>query len=313
MNFQTLLTVETADTYIDIALRAARTNKRSLNARDAKKAELEQVNTINKSLSSHLLKIVKSFPSINHMSEFYINLTKLTVGTGKLKKSLGAVQWAVSSVRKMSGRYTVMMKKSKDKNTSEKLRKEYYGRVTSIVKQINKELKNLEDSRKIMKGFPTIKQKYYTVAIAGYPNVGKSSLLRKLTLATPNVRNYSFTTKSLNIGYMGGVQLIDTPGAFDRNVEDMNPIEKQAYLAIKYAAELVLFIIDPSESCGYDVKTQQKLANRVKKLQETIVIYNKSDLVDSDGLSISCTTGKGISSIKKLIKKHKSESQNKYN
>ena len=45
-----------------------------------------------------------------------------------------------------------------------------------------------------MKDYPTIKTSLFTVAICGFPNVGKTTLLSKMTPSEPEISNYSFTT-----------------------------------------------------------------------------------------------------------------------
>ena len=46
-----------------------------------------------------------------------------------------------------------------------------------------------------------IKKFSLDVALFGFPNVGKSTLLSKLTPSKPKIANYSFTTKRINMGY----------------------------------------------------------------------------------------------------------------
>jgi len=196
-------------------------------------------------------------------------------------------------------------------------RNEFYGRLSSIVKQINPGLQYLEQARRTMKQYPASsvsRTGRFTVAIAGYPNVGKSSLLANLTTAKPKVRNYAFTTTQLNFGYMGKIQFVDTPGAFDRDLDEMNDIEKQAYLAVKYVADLVLVVIDPTESCGYKEKVQLNLAERLKKHKPILIAYSMSDKKSVPSkLCFSSVSRFGISTIKKLIKEHESKGQDKHN
>ena len=112
------------------------------------------------------------------------------------------------------------------------VRKEFIGRVSSVLKQIYPNMAFLGVARNKLKNMPTVKD-LPSVVIAGYPNVGKSTLLRTLTTAEPEVNSYPFTTKGLNIGYTEeGVQIIDTPGVLDRPIYERNDIELHAVVAI---------------------------------------------------------------------------------
>jgi nucleolar GTP-binding protein len=48
-----------------------------------------------------------------------------------------------------------------------------------------------------MSRLPSIDPATRTLLLCGYPNVGKSSLMNKLTRADVEVQPYAFTTKSL--------------------------------------------------------------------------------------------------------------------
>ncbi|MDH7506988.1 MAG: 50S ribosome-binding GTPase, partial [Candidatus Thermoplasmatota archaeon] len=194
-----------------------------------------------------------------------------------------------------------------------KKQKEIFGRISDIVKQVNNELITLSNAVEELKKLPQI-QAIPTVVIAGYPNVGKSSILRCLSFAKPEIAEYPFTTKEIHIGHIDlkqkyikkQIQLIDTPGLLDRPINKKNVIEKQAIAALTHLADIILFVIDPSETCGYLLKDQLNLLNQIQnlfKLCPFIIVENKADLKKNNSkyLKISCETKEGIDLLKKEI------------
>ena len=223
MNFQSLIMVEKADFYLDIAFRqgkeaAERFRQKKCKDRltKSKSIELERIKAVEKSLDKSLGRILNSFPAIDDLPPFYNELVRTTIDYESLKKSLGGVNWAKKRVALLSGTYETKLKRAREISLMNSARREFYGRIASVLKQISPELAFIEESRKIMKGFPTIKTSLKSVCIFGFPNVGKTTLLYKLTGSKPEINSYAFTTKSINIGYAQiegmKVQFIDTPG-----------------------------------------------------------------------------------------------------
>ena len=230
----------------------------------------------------------------------------IRIDTDKLKKSLGAINWAKKTCQMIYSKQSKSLKKSKNLNFLMKKQKEIYGRISSVIKQIDKELILLAKAQNIMKNFPDIDD-IPTVVIAGYPNVGKSSILRCLSSAKPKIAQYPFTTKEIHVGHIERrenhlikrFQLIDTPGLLDRPFSKRNIIEKQALAALTHLADIIFFIIDPSETSGYSIKDQMNLLSQVKKMfsaSSIIIIENKVDVKRTDlkNLKVSCKTGEGI-------------------
>ena len=97
--------------------------------------------------------------------------------------------------------------------------------------------------------------------MTGFPNVGKSSFINKITRADVDVQPYAFTTKSLYVGHTDFKylrwQVVDTPGILDHPLEDRNTIEMQAITALAHLRAAVLYFLDPSEQCGHTLDQQK--------------------------------------------------------
>lgn len=312
MNFQNLLTVGTADFYLDVAFRKAK-EKTDLQRgkvigkrlEKSKALELKRICVVKDSLSSNFTNILKSFPSLNTLPRFYLELVKCTIDYVGMKKSLGALNWAEKKIRYFYGFYAGKIGNCNDLARINSYRREFYGRVSSVVKQIKKELQFLEASRKIMKSYPALKTDIKTAVITGFPNVGKTTLLYKLTGSKPEISDYAFTTKSLNLSYLKHnnrkIQIIDAPGTLNR-FDKMNSIEKQAHLAIKYLADTLIYVFDLTEPFPLD--EQIKLYESLRKEDKEIIVYlSKTDFLEKDKMNSFRKDFNFISNIESLKNK----------
>ena len=294
MNFQDLKKVENYQVYLDVAIKRADAKanllRQSIKLKSvsrttkSRRIEIDRIKIINENLCEKLNIIYTGFPSFDNLPEFYNQLIKLFLDYDNIKKSLGSVNWAERQIKKLSRSATIGIKIEEKPSLITKISNSAVGRICSIMKQINKFLIKLENARKTMKNFPAIKTSVFTIAIAGFPNVGKSTLLKKLTSSDPEIRDYAFTTKKLNVGYYRKdgkkLQFIDTPGTFAR-FNKMNPIEKQAFLAMKYCANIIVYIFDLSDAT-YSLVDQKKLFQQILDLDRDIIIYlSKTDIVDN--------------------------------
>ena len=93
---------------------------------------------------------------------------------------------------------------------------------------------------------------------------------------------------------------MDTPGILDRPSEERNAIERQALSAMMNVASVILFILDPSEHCGYPIDIQLRLLDEVKGMVTVpvVVVANKSDITVREGYqSMSTETGEGVDEV----------------
>jgi nucleolar GTP-binding protein len=130
----------------------------------------------------------------------------------------------------------------------------------TIIKRQAQSLQYLEQIRQHLARLPSIDPNTRTLLICGFPNVGKSSFLNKVTQADVEVQPYAFTTKSLYVGHTDYKylrwQVVDTPGILDHALEERNTIELQAITAMAHLRASILYIMDVSEQCGYSIEEQ---------------------------------------------------------
>jgi len=285
---------------IDKAFRRAS----KVSGRGRKEKAINKLSTLSNVFSDNFNRIMSSHPSYQNLPPFYREIIDTIVGIGKLRKSLGALSWANSAIQKIINKGIREVKGGKD---PEIVLRSVYGRISSIVNQISHELDFLIEAKQRMREIPTLSDDP-VVVVAGYPNVGKSSLVAAISTVKPEIASYPFTTKKIFVG-KGKIgdkifQLIDTPGLLDRPIYKRNVIEKKAISCLRYLANCIVFIIDPTETCGYSIENQTSLLNEIKREFKvpTISVYSKSDLHKlRDRPAFSVITGEGIEEIKSLI------------
>jgi nucleolar GTP-binding protein len=164
--------------------------------------------------------------------------------------------------------------------------------MATIMKRQKDPLAYLEQVRQHMSRLPAIDPNTRTLIICGYPNVGKSSFINKVTRADVDVQPYAFTTKSLFVGHLDYKylrwQVIDTPGVLDHPLEEMNTIEMQSITALAHLKSCVLYFMDLSEQCGYTIEAQCKLFHSIKPLfsnKPTLLVINKVDVMRLEDLT----------------------------
>ncbi|MDN5357798.1 MAG: NOG1 family protein [Candidatus Methanomethylophilaceae archaeon] len=305
-------TVLTSEELMDKAYsRAAKITKNGTNALDGKKkTTLAKVTASGDIVVTTLNGYVSRFPRIDKEDDFFPQLVDLVIGIDRYKKALGALNWAAGRTDKLKNESLREIRRSKDISYIDSTRNSFYGRMSSYIRQISKDLLFLQEAKNKFRHLPAIQPDIPTIVVAGFPNVGKSSLVKAMSTAAPEIAPYPFTTKGIIIGHIEDdwrkFQIIDTPGLLDRSFEERNDIEKQAVLALRYLTNIMIFILDPSETCGYSMEKQTALLRSIQEGfvgVDIIVAESKSDILrtNSGNLFFSAQTGENMEEIRGLI------------
>ncbi len=164
------------------------------------------------------------------------------------------------------------------------------------------------------------------VGLVGFPNVGKSTLLSRVTNAKPKIANYHFTTLSPNLGVVdldgGGFVIADIPGLIEGASEGLGLGHE--FLRHIERTKVIVHLVDAASTEGRDPiddinkinteltaynpeimkKPQVIAANKIDVLyeeDEQQVIQKLKDTFEPQGIPvfpISAVSGKGV---KKLL------------
>jgi nucleolar GTP-binding protein len=257
----------------------------------------------------------------------YADLMNALYDRDHYKLALSQLNTAKHLIDQVANDYVRLLKFGDSLFRCKQLKKACLGRMATIMKRQKDSLAYLEQVRQHLARLPSIDPVSRTLIICGYPNVGKSSFMNKLTKADVEVQPYAFTTKSLFVGHIDYKylrwQCIDTPGILDHPLEQRNTIEMQSITALAHLRACIMFFIDLSEQCGYTFEDQVKLYNSIKPLfvdKPILLVVNKIDVKRPEDLSaeeralldeiladpmvsmgqISCFTDEGVMEIRNM-------------
>ena len=163
--------------------------------------------------------------------------------------------------------------------------------------------------------------------LVGYPNVGKSTLISRISAAKPKVANYAFTTLEPNLGV---VSVGDWPHTNSFTVADLPGLIEGAHLGhglgiqfLKHIerTSVIVHLVDVSDGSGRDnpVEDFKVITEELKSFdpalaaKPTILVAAKADVANPDKLkklaamakrrklpffTISAVTGEGIDKLK---------------
>ncbi|KAH9458635.1 hypothetical protein MJO28_005711 [Puccinia striiformis f. sp. tritici] len=243
------------------------------------------------SFDEKLEAILSEFPILDNLHPFLSSLLNILYDKNHYKLALGQLNTAKHLIDQVGKDYCRLLKFGDSLYRCKQLKKAALGRMATIMRRQKEPLAYLEQVRQHMSRLPTIDPTTRTLLICGYPNVGKSSFMNKVTRADVDVQPYAFTTKSLFVGHMDYKylrwQVIDTPGILDHPLDEMNTIEMQSITAMAHLRSCILYFMDLSEQCGYTVEAQCQLFQSIKPLfanKPKFIVVNKIDVCKIEDL-----------------------------
>ena len=297
-NFKNIVVVPSAKDFIDITLSKTQRKTPSVIHKQYKITRIRhfymrKVKFTQQNFHDKLSQILTDFPKLEDIHPFFADLMNVLYDKDHYKLALGQLNTARHLIDNVAKEYCRLLKYGDSLYRCKLLKKAALGRMATIMKRQNQSLQYLEQVRQHISRLPSIDPNTRTLLICGFPNVGKSSFINKITRAEVDVQPYAFTTKSLFVGHTDYKylrwQVIDTPGILDHPLEDRNTIEMQAITALAHLRACIIFMIDPSEQCNHSVEEQVDLFNSIKPLfmnKPTVVVANKSDIIKLEELPV---------------------------
>ena len=250
-----------------------------------RKFYMRKVRFTEDTITEKLESITKNFPKLDDIHPFYADMINILYDKDHYKLALGTVNTAKNICQKIASDYVKLLKYGDSLYRCKQLKVAALGRMMTALKKLGASFNYLEEVRKHLSRFPSIDPTERTLILAGFPNVGKSSFMNKITYADSEVQAYHFTTQSLFVGhtYYKNIrwQVIDTPGILDRALEQRNIIEMQTITALAHLDACILYFVDVSENCGYSIAQQVSLFDSIRPLfknKPLVIIANKTDL-----------------------------------
>ena len=188
--------------------------------------------------------------------------------------------------------------------------------IRNQIHKLEKKLKQIDLEKKTQR---KSRQGVFKVALVGYTNVGKSSLMNKLTGADTLVENRLFATldstvRKIKKNFPYPVLLSDTVGLINKLPHDLVASFKSTLDEVRNA-DLLIHVVDISH---HEYKNQMQITNNLlieMKMDEidVILVFNKTDSIEDieeldkaiqnypSSIGISCKKNEGIDTLKQQI------------
>ena len=149
-----------------------------------------------------------------------------------------------------------------DKTQKNKATEHHIGKLKARIAKLRQQQEKRDAHARISGGgggFEVKKSGDATVALVGFPSVGKSTLITRITDVESETGGYAFTTLTCIPGIMehrgAKVQILDLPGLI-KGAADGKGHGKEIIGVIR-AADMVLYVLDPFQVAHFDVLNRE--------------------------------------------------------
>ncbi|GLT25842.1 hypothetical protein SLA2020_009450 [Shorea laevis] len=211
-NFKKITVVPNGKDFIDIIL--SRTQWHSLTIVHEgyaisclRQFYMRKVKYTQQNFNEKLSTIIDEFPPLDDIHPFYGDLLHMLYNKDHYKLALGQINMARNLIGKIAKYYAKLLKYGDSLYRCKSLKITALGCMSTVIKRISPSLAYLEQSRQHMARCLLLTNTR-TILICGYPNVGKSSFMNKITRA--NVSSLMLSLQSHSLLVISIICTLDT-------------------------------------------------------------------------------------------------------
>ncbi|WP_137288725.1 OBG GTPase family GTP-binding protein [Natronorubrum halophilum] len=181
----------------------------------------------------------------------------------------------------------------------------HIGRLKSKLAEKKEKLEN-QSSSGGGTGYSVEKHGDATVALVGFPSVGKSSLLNSLTNAESETGSYEFTTLDVNPGMLNhrgaNIQMLDVPGLIEGAATGKG--DGQQVLAVVRNADLIIFMLSVFEIDQYERLQEELYDINIRVDQEPPRVTVRPKIKDGIKITSSADQDLDEETISDVLREH---------